>query len=41
VPVSGSTIRISTSGRGMPTEPSLFGPFTGLTAHASIASVSE
>ena len=30
-----------TSGSGMPTEPILFGPFTGLTQSAIIASVSE
>ena len=40
-PLSGSVMRISTSGRGMPTEPILLGPSTGLTAQASMASVSE
>ena len=30
-----------TSGSGMPTDPVLFGPFTGFTQSAIIASVSE
>ena len=38
---SASTIWTSTSGSGMPIEPILFGPFTGLTQHAIMPSVSE
>ena len=41
VPSSPSKMRTWTSGSGMPTEPSLFGPFTGLMHSAIIASVNE
>ena len=41
VPVSASTIRTCTSGIGIPIDPILLGPFTGLTQHAIIPSVSE
>ena len=41
VPSSPSTMRTSTSGSGMPTDPILFAPCTGLTQSAIIASVSE
>ena len=41
VPASASKMRTLTSGSGIPTDPSLFGPFTGFTQSAIIASVSE
>ncbi len=40
-PFSASTMRTSTSGSGMPIEPILLVPCTGLTQHAIIPSVSE
>ena len=41
VPVSASTMRTCTSEIGMPIEPILLVPFTGLTQHAIMPSVSE
>ena len=40
-PLSASTIRTSTSGSGMPIEPSFFVPCTGFTQQAIMPSVSE
>jgi hypothetical protein len=41
VPVSASTMRNCTSEIGTPIEPILLVPFTGLTQHAIMPSVSE